>query len=54
MLKKIALLSVVALSLSACASIIGKSDYPVSINSNPQDIDFLIKDESGKTVRHLS
>lgn len=33
-----------------CASIVSKSSYPVTINSDPDEADIIIKDEHGKTA----
>ena len=38
------------LSLSACASIFSKSNYPVSINSTPQGASFSITNRAGESV----
>ena len=35
---------------TGCASIISKSEYPISISSNPQAVDISIKDSSGKEI----
>ncbi len=40
----------VVVSLTGCASIVGKNLYPVTINSNPDDATIVIKDEKGKQV----
>lgn len=39
-----------AVALSGCASIIGKTQYTVTVNSVPDGADFLIKDKSGRKV----
>ena len=39
-------------TLGSCASIIGKSSYPVSIQSSPSEAEFVIRDETGKDVHH--
>lgn len=39
-----------ALLLSSCASIVSKSVYPVAINSTPESIDFIIKDNNDNIV----
>lgn len=36
--------------ITSCASILGKSAYPVSINSNPNGADISITDKKGKEV----
>lgn len=41
---------IILTALASCASIIGKSDYPVSIQSTPADINFVIKDEKGEII----
>lgn len=38
------------LTLSGCASIVSKSDWPISVNSNPSDMSFTITDKSGKVI----
>ena len=43
-------LSCVGLLAAGCASIIGKSVYPVAITSKPDQADITIVDETGKTV----
>ena len=52
MLKKIAILSLtcVILPLANCASIISKSQYPVSIQSSPSEISFTVTDSKGVVV----
>jgi len=37
-------------TLTGCASIVGQSLYPVTINSNPDGANILVKDEHGKEV----
>ncbi|NKI16507.1 hypothetical protein HCU74_03630 [Spongiibacter sp. KMU-166] len=39
-----------AAMLSACSSIISKSDYAVAINSNPDGADFVVTNRSGMKV----
>jgi uncharacterized protein YceK len=36
--------------ISGCASIVSKSSYPVTINSQPDQAEITIADETGKTV----
>ena len=43
-------LSCILLLVASCASIIGKSVYPVAITSKPDQADITIVDETGKTV----
>lgn len=40
----------VLVMLVGCASIVGKSAYPVNINSKPDGADITIVDETGKTI----
>jgi hypothetical protein len=40
----------VALLSTGCASIVGKSVFPVTINSDPSGSDILIKDEKGQEI----
>jgi len=44
------LLTLVAFLLTGCASIVGQSVFPLSINSNPQGTTVFVKDEYGKDV----
>ena len=37
--------------LSGCASIVSKSDYPVSINSNPDGATFVVTNKEGQKVQ---
>lgn len=39
-----------ATSLTACSSIVSKSDYPVAITSIPSEAQFTIRDVSGKAI----
>jgi hypothetical protein len=39
-------------TLTSCASIVSKSKYPVSIQSDPTGLEFDVVDKSGKTVHH--
>ncbi|HFP0917610.1 TPA: hypothetical protein ACHKFO_005238, partial [Escherichia coli] len=36
--------------LTGCATIVGDKTQTVQVNSNPAGADFIIKDESGKTI----
>jgi len=45
-----AVLILPVLFLTGCASIVGKSDFPLTINSNPDGANILIKDERGLKV----
>jgi hypothetical protein len=46
----IAVLLLPVLVLTGCASIVGKDAFPVTINSNPDGANIIIKDEKGKSV----
>ena len=46
-MKKISSLLVIAVFLSSCASIVSKSDWPVTINSNPEQAKITITNEDG-------
>ncbi len=48
--KLAAIIMVMPLLITSCASILGKSAYPVSINSNPNGADISITDKKGKEV----
>ncbi|MDA0780785.1 MAG: hypothetical protein PQ612_06590 [Rickettsiales bacterium] len=51
MLKKsISLVTVASFALSGCASIISKSNYPVSITSSPSEAKFTVTDQKGIVV----
>lgn len=39
-----------SLALASCASIIGKSNYPLNVASNPAEAHFTITDKSGKVI----
>lgn len=43
-------LIVLSIIISSCASILGKSSYPVSINTNPNGATISITDKKGKEV----
>ncbi|MBB6340228.1 hypothetical protein HNP49_000378 [Pseudomonas fluvialis] len=43
-------LSLSALLLSGCASIVGDSTYPVAVNSSPAGASFEVRNNSGKVV----
>ncbi len=45
-----AIVMVMPVLITSCASILGKSAYPVSINSNPNGADISITDKKGKEV----
>ena len=49
-LKLSAFLMFAPLFITSCASIFGKSSYPVSINSNPNGANLSITDKNGKEV----
>ncbi|EFG3637229.1 hypothetical protein K3Q10_005297, partial [Escherichia coli] len=40
----------VSFFLTGCATIVGDKTQTVQVNSNPSGADFIIKDESGKTI----
>jgi len=40
----------VVISLTGCASIVGKNMYPVTINSHPDEAAIVIKDEDGQQI----
>lgn len=40
----------IAVVVSSCASIVGKSDYPVSFNSTPSGANVIVVDEAGREV----
>jgi len=40
----------IGLLMPGCASIVSKSSYPVSINSNPQGAELVIKNRKGKEI----
>jgi len=42
--------SILALSLTSCASIVSKSSYSVSINSSPNQAKFTIKNKNGIAI----
>jgi hypothetical protein len=48
--KLAAMLMVMPVLITSCATIFGKSSYPVSINSNPNGADISITDKKGKEV----
>lgn len=48
--KLAAIVMVMPVLITSCASILGKSAYPVSINSNPNGADISITDKKGKEV----
>jgi hypothetical protein len=45
-----AIVMVMPVLITSCASILGKSAYPISINSNPNGADISITDKKGKEV----
>ena len=50
-MKKILCVTALALSmLSACSSIVSKSDYPVTISSSPANASFVIVDKKGQSI----
>jgi hypothetical protein len=46
----LSVLSCLLLLVASCASIVGKSVYPVAITSQPDQADISITDETGKTI----
>ena len=50
LLKKICLVLTVPLLFTSCATIFGKSSYPVSINTNPTGATISITDKKSKEV----
>lgn len=48
--KSFAIIAIIGLLMPSCASIVSKTAYPVSINSNPQGATLVIKDRKGKDV----
>jgi hypothetical protein len=48
--KLAAMVMVMPVLITSCATIFGKSSYPVSINSNPNGADISITDKKGKEV----
>lgn len=49
-IKLTAILMAIAFFLSSCASIVSKSTYPVSINTNPSDAKVTITDKKGMQI----
>lgn len=45
--KSISLLTAASFAISGCASIVSKSDYPVSFTSSPSEAKFVITDSKG-------
>ncbi len=43
---------VLPIFLTGCASIVGKSEHPLTLNSNPTGADFTITDERGLAMHH--
>ncbi len=46
----VAVVVVLSLALAGCASIVGQSMFPLTINSNPNGSNILVKDEYGREV----
>src|SRR3989338_9409928 len=46
----VSLVMVMCFSVSGCASIVSKSQYPITINSHPDDATIFIKDEKEKQI----
>lgn len=44
------IVAALVISISGCASIIGKSSYAVTVKSNPDGTHFVVKNESGEAV----
>lgn len=49
-LSQILTFSILALSLSACASIVSRKQYPIHISSNPSGAHYVIKKENGAFI----
>ncbi len=49
-LSKNLVFSILALSLSACASIVSRKQYPIHISSNPPGAHYVVKKENGTFV----
>lgn len=47
---QVAAVLAVAISLTGCASIVGKNMYPVTFNSHPDEAIIIVKDENGKEM----
>ncbi|WP_249962354.1 hypothetical protein [Histophilus somni] len=55
-LRKLSVLAFVAMFATGCATIVSKRDYNVSIQSNPSNAYFVIKNRAGKVItsgKHL-
>jgi hypothetical protein len=50
MKKSLSILAISISALSACSSIISKSDYPVAINSSPDGASFVLENRAGEKV----
>ncbi|WP_262640771.1 hypothetical protein [Vibrio diabolicus] len=50
-MNKIILSAIAATILSGCSTIVSKSDYPVTIHSNPEGATFSISNEDGEIVQ---
>ncbi len=49
-MKKVIAMLVITIFLTGCASIVGQSLFPVTINSNPTEANVVIKDDKGMNV----
>ncbi|MFT4554437.1 MAG: hypothetical protein ACI9S8_003088 [Chlamydiales bacterium] len=49
-MKNIVAAMIFLFGITSCASIVSKSDYPVSISSNPNGAEISIKDQTGRGV----
>lgn len=48
--KSFFLVIMVSILMTSCASIISKTSYPISINSDPQRVEFIVKNKKGEEV----
>jgi hypothetical protein len=49
-MKNFLLPAILLFSITSCASIVSKSQYPVSIGSSPEDAKFIITNEYGMKI----
>lgn len=49
-IRLIAVSLIVSFFMPSCATIMGKSSYPISMNSNPQGAEIIIKNKKGEEV----
>jgi len=50
-MRKKLLIGIFIFSLSACASIVSDSTYPVTINSTPSNLSYILKDSNRLTIK---